>query len=187
MKKVLLTDVDGVLVDWVGSFGKYAQSRGYQLNTPTPKTWEMTEWFGADNDAIRVLIQEFNSGKDFESIPVFQDALKVLPELRRHYDLVAITCCSDDPKVISKRKKNLEMLNVDFKEIHCLPQTASKSDLLKSYSPTIWVEDRVEGAEAGHEAGHRSFLRESTYNNEYNNPEIKVVSGWEEILRLIRS
>jgi 5'(3')-deoxyribonucleotidase len=183
MKKVLLTDVDGVLVDWIGSFGKFAEKKGFNLKMPTPKTWEMTEWFGETPEKIDELIKEFNGSESFASIPAFEDAQKIIPILADHYDIVAITCCSDDQKVVERRTKNLEVFGVKFKDIHCLPQTASKTDLLKSYSPTIWVEDRIEGAEAGHRLGHKSFLRKSTYNEMCSNKEIKIVSTWEEILK----
>lgn len=186
MKKVLLTDVDGVLVDWVGSFGRYAESQGHKLRMKTPETWEMTEWLGVEGSTIQKLIKEFNSSKAFAEIPVFKDALSALPEISRYYDLVAITCCSSDPETVANRKKNLEMLNVKFKEIHCLNATESKSRLLNAYAPTIWVEDRIEGAEAGHSAGHRAFLRDTTYNNNFSHPDIGRITSWNDILKLIK-
>ena len=78
------------------------------------------------------------------------------------------------------------MLGVKFKEIHCLNYTESKSDLLNSYSPTIWVEDRSEGAEAGHEAGHKALLRTTTYNDKFDHPEIQRISSWPDVLRYLK-
>lgn len=186
-KPYLLTDVDGVLLDWIKSFGLYVQSRGYKLNFPTPKTWEMTEWFGGDHKTIVKLITEFNSSPAFAEIPVLEDARRVLPILAEKYRLVAITCCSTDKKTISRRKSNLKLLGVSFEEVHCLNFTDSKSDLLKSYDPSIWVEDRIEGAESGFNAGHQSFLRGATYNQNHNHEGVIRVSSWDEISKLIKS
>ena len=180
-KKILLTDVDGVLFDWVGAFGVFAQSKGYKLKMKTPTTWDMNEWFGADNSTIKALIKEFNSGADFANLPIFSDAKDVIPKLANRYDLVAISCCSKDPKTVSLREKNLNLLGVKFKEIHCLDFTESKADLLASYSPTIWLEDRPEGAETGHKAGHKSFLRNTTYNTSFYHPEITRINCLREL------
>jgi uncharacterized HAD superfamily protein len=185
MKQNFLMDVDGVCVDWIGGFGQFAESKGFKLRMPTPTTWEMNEWFGADDKTIRALITEFNGKETFANIPVFEDAKQYLPELCKYFNLVAITCCSSDPLTVSRRKKNLEALGVEFKAVHCLNFNESKSDLLKSYEPTFWVEDRVEGAETGHKAGHQTFLRNTTYNQTCNNSEIIRVKNWADILKIV--
>lgn len=187
MKKVLLTDVDGVILDWVKSFGQFAQSKGYKLLMETPSTWEMNEWIGTNSNTIKKLISEFNSSDLFESIPVFEDAKSILPKLAKKYDLVAVTCCSKDPKTVSRRTKNLQKIGVNFKAIHCLDFTESKLDVLRAYSPTIWIEDRVEGAETGFEAGHQSFLRNTTYNKDYFHPKITRINNWLDVLNSCKS
>lgn len=184
-KPYLLTDVDGVLLDWIKSFGDYVQTRGFKLNHATPKTWEMTDWFGGDHKTIVKLITEFNSSSDFSKIPTLEDAQRVLPALAEKYRLVAITCCSTDKKTVNRRKSNLKMLGVKFEEVHCLNFTDSKIDLLKSYKPAIWVEDRIEGAESGISAGHTSFLRESTYNQDPHHEDIVRVSSWDDIFKIV--
>jgi uncharacterized HAD superfamily protein len=185
-KPILLTDVDGVLLDWVKTFGEYAKAQGYNLRQEHPTTWEMTEWFGADIDTIRRLITEMNSSKIFAEIPPFEDAMKVLPKLAEKYDLVAITCCSDDATTVARRKKNLEVLKVDFKDVHCLKFTESKKDLLSSYHTTLWVEDRFEGAKSGVETGHKSFLINRPYNLHENHDEIVKVDSWHQIQKFLR-
>lgn len=184
-KPVFLMDVDGVALMWVEYFGQYAQSQGHKLVMDLPTTWEMTEWFNADHTEIRRLIKDMNGSELFEAIPAFEDAKRVLPLIAEKYDLVAITCCSNDPLTIARRKKNLELLNVKFKDVHCLNFTDSKLDLLKEYPSSFWVEDRFEGAKSGVEAGHTSFLINRTYNQNENHDRIIRVNGWEEILNKV--
>lgn len=186
-KPVLLTDVDGVLLDWVKTFGQFAEKSGHTLRMENPTTWEMNEWFGADSNEIRRLITEMNSSPLFAELPPFMDAMKVLPELAEKFDLVAITCCSNDEVTIARRKKNLEVLKVPFKDVHCLNFTDSKKDLLNAYDKTLWVEDRFEGAKSGVETGHKSFLINRTYNQHETHSEIVKVDSWHQIQQFLRS
>lgn len=185
-KPVLLTDVDGVLLDWVKIFGQFAQSKGFTLFMEHPQTWGMNEWFGADANAIRSLISEMNSSEIFAKLPPFTDALKVLPELARTHDLVAITCCSNDTKTIQRRKENLKVLDVKFKEVHCLNFTDSKKELLAAYPKTLWVEDRFEGAKSGVETGHDAFLINRSYNQDEHHEEIIKVDSWHQIQKYLQ-
>lgn len=186
-KPVLLTDVDGVILDWVKTFGEYAVSRGFTLRMEHPKTWEMTEWFGATTEQIRELISDMNSSAIFESIPAFPDAQKVLPILAEKYDLVAITSCSSDALTVERRIKNLELIDVKFKDVHCLDFNVSKKDLLSAYPTTLWVEDRFEGAESGVETGHKSFLINRSYNLNQFHQKIVKVDSWHQIHSLLKA
>ena len=182
-KPVFLTDVDGCGLDWVRWFGELAQTKGHKLQMEHPQTWEMNEWFNASSEEIEKLIKEFNGSESFAKIPVFEDAKKILPLLAQKYDLVAITCCSKDPLTIARREENLKMLDVKFKEIHCLDFSESKVDLLKAYHPTFWVEDRFEGAKAGVETGHQSLLINRSYNQHDHHDEIIRVNDWYDIYK----
>jgi uncharacterized HAD superfamily protein len=186
-KPVLLTDVDGVILDWVKTFGEFAVSKGFKLNMPHPTSWEMNEWFGATTEQIRALITEMNSSEIFERIPAFTDAQKVLPQLAEKYDLVAITSCSNDPITHQRRVKNLELVDVKFKEVHCLNFNESKKTLLKEYPTTLWVEDRFEGAESGVETGHKSFLINRSYNLHQHHAKIVKVDSWHQIQALLKA
>lgn len=186
-KPVLLTDVDGVILDWVKTFGEFAVSKGFTLRMESPLTWEMSEWFGATSEQIKSMITEMNSSEIFARIPAFPDAQNVLPQLAEKYDLVAITSCSNDPLTIQRRVKNLQLVDVRFKEVHCLNFNETKKTLLSAYPTTIWVEDRFEGAESGVETGHKSVLINRSYNlNQYHQKIIKVDS-WHQIQNLLKA
>jgi 5'(3')-deoxyribonucleotidase len=186
-KPVLLTDVDGVVVDWVKTFGEFVTSKGFTLQFEHPQTWGMTEWFNASANQITELITEMNSSEIFARIPIFPDAQKVLPQLAEKYDLVAITSCSNDALTIARRKRNLEMIDVKFKEVHCLNFNESKKDWLKSYPTTVWVEDRFEGAECGVETGHKSILINRPYNLNQSHQKIIKVDSWYQIQNLLKA
>lgn len=185
-KPIFLTDVDGVLLDWVRIFGEHAESKGFELKQNLPTTWSMKEWFDADEKTIRELITELNTSKKFADIPAFPDAQKIIPIIAEKFDIVAITCCSKESIVVQRRIENLEnQFDVKFKEIHCLNYTESKNDLLKTYHPTMWIEDRFEGAVSGIETGHTSILLNRTYNTKQDHPEIVRADDWHHILEII--
>ena len=80
-KPTLLTDVDGVLLDWDASFKKYVEKRGYKTKGSNPKSWGMTDWINAAADQINKMIARMNGSNIFAMIPPMRDAQLILPKL----------------------------------------------------------------------------------------------------------
>lgn len=186
MKPLILTDVDDVLLDWLKAFRNFLLSKNIDTHTPELLDWDLRTWVKTHPDEVKYLVMEFNNSPAFSKIPVLDDAKEVLPRLRRSHDLVAVTACARDEKTVSQRKKNLKLLGVDFKEVHCINIGEDKSEILKNYPQSIWVEDKYEGALQGSKLGHQTFLINRSYNLHQTHESINKVSCWREIERKIK-
>lgn len=178
---MILTDVDGVLLDWFGGFRSFLTHKGIHTDGPRPRSWAMTEWVKADN--IQELIQEFNSSDAFMYLSHYVTALSVLRKLHMQHghEIVAVTSCSSEPRVQAMRRRNLEnKYGPIFKDIICLDLMETKTEVLKRYPAAFWVEDAIHGAKAGVEAGHKTFLINKSYNQE-EVPGVQRVDGWYQI------
>lgn len=160
---MILTDVDGVLLDWFGGFRKFLRAKGIGVRDGDPALWSMEGWIDATN--IQELIAEFNRSPGFAELEPYDDAQRMVAALASHHDFVAITSCLDEPLTHEMRRKNLEKhFGPVFKEIICLPLMKSKLEYLKKYPKSWWIEDSMHGAKAGEEAGHKSILINKPYN-----------------------
>ena len=186
MKPLIITDVDDVLLDWLKSFKRFLKTKNIETNTPELMNWDLRTWVKALPEEILPLVREFNNSKAFAKIPALEDAKEVLPRLRRSHDFVAVTACARDEKTVRQRKNNLEILGIDFKDIHCVEIGEDKSEILKNYPESIWVEDKYEGALQGVKVGHKSFLINRSYNLHQNHDSLTKVSCWREIEKLIK-
>ena len=74
-----------------------------------------------------------------------------------------------------------------FSNFIILPTGDDKDSALAEFHGTglWWVEDKPENAEAGLKFGLKSMLYDHLYNKEYNNPNVKRVSNWEHIYKIV--
>lgn len=184
---MILTDVDGVLLDWFAGFKKFVQDKGIEVAEGDPADWSMVGWVKSNN--IQGLISEFNDSWAFEYLPHYVTAKSQLKKLHEEgHAVVAITSCSSDSKVREMRINNLERkFGPIFEDVICLPLMESKLNILSQYAPTFWVEDSLHGAKAGVEAGHRTFLLDKPYNQGPIDKRIERVKDWYEIYERIEN
>jgi len=59
--------------------------------------------------------------------------------------------------------------------------------VLEEYEGTglLWIEDKIENAEAGYKYGLRPLLFEHGHNMDFEHPEIKTVKNWKHIYELV--
>jgi FMN phosphatase YigB (HAD superfamily) len=186
--KYLLTDVDGVLLDWLSSFKEFIVAKGLQTRPGEPHDWKLEHWIrGATQRSITDLVIEFNETPAFGKLKPYGDALTYLKVFcSKGYKIVAITACSSEPQVAKARIDNLNNCfgsNI-FTAIHCLDLGCGKADVLDLYPPSIWVEDRWEYAIAGANIGHRTFIIDRPHN-QGTDSRITRVQDWVELYRSI--
>lgn len=183
----LLLDCDGVLLDWVGGFMRYAKyAIGKDLDPKGPSDFNLCSWIECSEAELRQMIAEFNGGAGgffgtLDPLPGAREALQAAHAQGRA--MTIITACSTDPEIISERKKNLTDTFGDiFKEIHFVDFLGSKRDLLSQFENVSWVEDKAENALLGAELGHKTYLIRSSHNLKYEgqmaHPLLTWVDGW---------
>lgn len=184
--KLILSDCDGVLLDWDAAFRKWMAAKGYPVLRYD--VYGVQGRYGVSREYGRELVKEFNNDVDIISdLPVFRDAQEVVAKLNAQgYKLRVITSLSLNPAAVAARESNLYRVFGDaIESVVCLDTGADKDSALEPYKDTgmIWVEDKPENAEVGKRLGLCSFLIAHEHNADYQG--VEVVETWEEIYQQI--
>ena len=137
-KKVVATDVDGVLLSWQSGLPYFAQ----KYNLPLDHILEMIvderfiapkDLFGTEDEVFaQQLLDKYNSSDFIRYLAPYADALKVINRMKDGYDFVAITALGDSVDARLNRQFNLNALFPGaFKEIYMCPHNSSKKELFK--------------------------------------------------------
>lgn len=182
MKKII-TDCDGVLLDWAFAFDVWMREQGYFRLPNTDRYFSQAKRYGIDEKEAFDQINLFNQTGALGFIPAYKDSVEYVTRLAREgWRFDVITMIGKDKYAHRLRKINLQHLFGDvFDEIHCSGEfTESKKGVLEKYkgSGLVWIEDRVDYAIDGDEMGLKTYIMDWPYNREY---EGRRVSSWKEI------
>ena len=188
-RKVILTDCDGVLLDWEYSFKVWMLHRGYEV--ANPGEYKMGEMFDISQDTAKSLIRQFNESAAIGFLPPLRDAVHYVRKLHEKMGYVfhCQTSLSDDPAAQRLRQMNLDkVFGVGvFEVLVCADTGADKDTILEPYrnSGCIWVEDKPENAELGVDMGLKSILMGHDHNAYFRDGRIPRVWKWEHIYNMI--
>lgn len=188
-EKIILTDCDGVLLDWEKPFHEWMHFNGHRREVRG--VYEMEIAYGISKSTAKTLIREFNSSAWIGSLPVFRDALAGVAKLvEAGYKFICITSLSLDEKARELRIRNLEeVFGKDvFLDVVCLDTGADKDEALEPYAGTglYWLEDKTENAVCGAKLGLKSIVIGRPYNSDAKKFEgIERVASWDDIVDII--
>jgi hypothetical protein len=173
--KVILTDVDGVLLDWEWAFNVWMQEHGFEEVPGSKLNYDMSVRYGIPKEQVTKLIRIFNESAAIGFLPALRDAMYYVKRLHEEHGYVfhCITSLSLDPNAGKLREMNLHKLfgKQAFERIVCLDTGA----------------DKPENAVVGHRAGLRSLLVEHGHNMHFYHGGVRIVKNWKEIYQLITS
>ena len=188
MNKIILTDVDGVLLNWEWAFTTWMEQHGYTQVENGNQYYNVYERFGITEAEGKAQVKIFNESAAIGFLPALRDSMYYVKRLHEEHGYVfrAITSLSLDPSAYKLRKMNLEKLfgKTVFDDLLCLDTGADKDEALDPYSDTglFWIEDKMENAIAGLEVGLNPILIEHGYNMDYSVPVgMKKCLNWKEI------
>jgi FMN phosphatase YigB (HAD superfamily) len=187
--KLILTDIDGVCLDWEYSFHNWMTRHGYEMQEGGEKEYKIGKRYKTC-DGMR-LIRMFNESAWIRKLPPLRDAMHYVKKLHQEHGYVfhAITSLSEDDYSQHLRTKNLREMFGDtvFEKFIYLDTGAPKDAVLAKYkdSGLYWLEDKPENCEAGLTVGLRSVLVEHPHNVDYQHPDVIKVKNWQEIYQLI--
>ena len=191
LDKVILTDADGVLLDWEWAFNVWMQEHGFEPVPGNKLNYDMDVRYGIPKEQVRKLIRLFNESAAIGFLPALRDAMYYVKRLHEEHGYVfhCITSLSRDENAGKLREMNLSKLfgNQAFERIVCLDTGADKHEALAEYqdSGCWWLEDKPENAVVGHAAGLRSLLVEHGHNMHFYHEGITTVKNWKEIYDII--
>lgn len=194
-KKILITDVDFVLLDWVVGLKPFLDEKGidsehldqYRGSTYYPS---LSELFFNDNEDQNVkLMKEFNNSSWIEHLPIFQDdSRRHLEKISKKVDIVAVTCLGDGKEQKLMRTNNLIQHYKDaIKDVICIPVRTSKAptfaNLKNNNDILFYIDDRENHLAEAKSCGIDTLLFKR--NEDHAPTESKVVNCWSEIEKLV--
>jgi hypothetical protein len=186
--KIILTDCDGVLLNWEYAFSCWMEQHGHTAIEGGNLLYDIGKRFDLTKEQAKQQIKIFNESAAIGFLPALRDAMFYVKRLHEEhgYEFHCITSLSTDPNAYKLRKMNLEKLfgPTAFTRLVCLDTGADKDTALEEYRDLdlFWIEDKLENAEAGLNFGLRPILMEHGFNmHDTLSTGIHKVVNWKEI------
>ena len=187
--KVILTDCDGVLLDWEYAFDIWMADKGYTPVENHKFYYKIDKRYNIDPEEKEQLVRTFNESAVIGFLPPQRDAMHYVRKLHQEHGYVfhVITSLSKNRYAQELRIKNLKKVFGDsvFDRFVFLDTGADKHDALKEYQGTgcLWVEDSIKNVEVGIEYGLRGYLMEHGHN--MHSDSAPRVKNWKELYEIV--
>ena len=184
----IITDCDGVLLDWCFAFDVWMSEQGYLRLPDTDQYFDQTRRYGINEREAIDCVQRFNESGSVGYLPAYRDSVEYVSRLADlGYRFEVISSLHIDQYAQHLRKRNLVHLFGDvFDYINCsLDFTRGKKYILEQrYASTgyYWLEDNVTHAQAGADVGMRACIFDHPYNQNCNLPRVR---NWREFYQLV--
>lgn len=193
MRKVILTDVDGVLLDWIGAFDEWMhEHHNMHVAEGGRDAWDVALRYGNHQLDGTKIVKQFNESAAIGFLSPFQDSVKYVRKLHEEHGYIfrAITSVGDNRYTKILRQQNLErVFGKDiFDELICLPMMDNKQKALELYKDSgyWWIEDHVSHAELGQELGLNSIIMRRIYNQmQADRSRLVKANNWRDIYEII--
>lgn len=181
-KNIILTDIDGVVLNWETQFHYWMNCRGY--NQVKNGVYNINDAYGISYEKSIEYLNSFNTSAYIIDLPPFRDSLSGIASLKeRGYKFIGITAVGEDYYSKLLRKINLDNLfgKDTFVDLICVEK--DKKPHIEKYSEesVCWIEDSPKNAEIGCQFGLKTFLMTHLHNEYYTNRNIHRVTNWKEI------
>ena len=190
-KKLILTDADGVLLDWEWAFSVWMQERGFTIAEGSKKSYYLHHHYNElSEDSAKKVVKQFNESAAIGFIPALRDSTYYVKRLHEEhgYKFCVITSLSLDKNAGQLRKMNLRKIFGDaIDDVICLDTGADKDKALEPWrdSGLYWIEDKYSNYVTGLNMGLRSILLEHGHNMNEDPLNGVIVKNWKAIYELI--
>jgi hypothetical protein len=189
---VILTDVDGVLLNWRDPFDAWMMRQNGIYAGGDVTVYDQVMRYNLPEPLIKTYIKQFNTSADIGFLPPLYDSVKYMKKLHEEhgYMFVVITSLSLNPHAQELRTQNLKRIFGEvFKEFVYLDTGADKDDVLEIYSKiypgAYWLEDKAKNAFVGRKLGLESILMKHIHHKNENTRDIPVMGSWKELYEKI--
>lgn len=188
--KEILTDCDGVLLQWEQGFHKWMKQEGFEQIGHGH--YDIDMMYHLPQGFSKTLIKIFNESAwmgYLEPVPGSVETVKKLAD--EGYKFTVITSQSTDQYANDLRKQNLRKHFGDvFKDFTFLDTGGGKVEALTNYENTkqFWIEDKPTNAIDGAALGLVALLLDLPHNASYNidSVPVKRMKDWQEIYNVIK-
>jgi hypothetical protein len=191
LKKLILTDCDGVCLDWEWAFNVWMGEHGFEEVDGSKFSYDMSLRYGIPREQVVKLIRIFNESAAIGFLPAMRDSVYYIKRLHEEHGFRfhAITSLSLDPNAQKLREMNIHKLfgPTAFERIVCLDTGAHKDETLEEYEGTgcYWIEDKWSNAECGYKYGLKPIVLEHGHNMMEYHPDIVILKNWKAIYKHI--
>ena len=129
----ILTDVDGVLLEWEPAFTSWMASKGYTIKTPN--VYKQSTRYGLEQDLADDLVERFNESAWMGYLKPMPGAVEWIDKLGREgYTVECLTSQSEDVCAGDIRRYNLAQVfgNEVITDCTCIDTGADKDEHLKN-------------------------------------------------------
>lgn len=187
MSKIIVSDCDGVLLNWEYAFDVWMNDR--DLYKVCNNQYEIELRYGITTEEAVQLVREFNSSAAIGFLPPLRDAVYYVERLYKLHGYVfdVVTALGTDVYARKLRERNLrKVFGAAIRHVTCLDLRTNKRDVLKRYENTgvYWFEDKPALAVEGQELGLTPIVMEHEHNMDIIPEGIPVVRNWESFYKI---
>ena len=150
MNKIILTDADGVLLNWEYAFCTWMEQHGYSQIEKGNQYYDIAERFGIKKEEAKAKVKIFNESAAIGFLPALRDAMYYVKRLHEEHGYVfhCITSLSTDANAGKLREMNLRKLfgRTAFERVVCLETGGDKDEALeetKKYREKLIADNSV--------------------------------------------
>ena len=198
--RIILTDVDGVLLEWENHFTQWMLKRShfvrgkrrqtYKLLPNKQSEYAMEKRFGVTASVIQREIREFNRSAWMATQPPLPKAVTYVKLLHAEgWTFIPITSQTSDVPAQMLRKRLLRELFGEhvFQNYFILETGDDKHSALAEFKNTglHFVEDKWQNCLTALKYGLKPILINHTYNQQYKHPKVQRVNNWKHIHEVV--
>ena len=186
-EKLILTDCDGVLLDWEYHFYKWLkETEGYERLGPE---YNIGKAIGVAQKTGARFVNLFNKSEEMKTLSPMRDAIKYVRKLHEEHGYIfhVITSQTNCRLAQEYRKENLRnVFGEVFDGFTILNTGEDKAEALKKWEGTecFWVEDKAANIKMGNDVGLRGILIDHTWNKTCSY-ECERARKWKDVYNII--
>ena len=188
---IILTDCDGVLLNWRDPFDAWMMREKGIFATGDVRVYDQADRY--DMPDIFEYILNFNASANMGFLPPLYDSVKYVRKIHEEFGhkFTVITSLSLNPYAQELRTQNLKKIfgSEVFDEFVYLDTGEDKDDILLKYSEfypgAYWIEDKIKNAIAGQEVGLQPLLMKHPHIKTEDPKNIPLMSNWRAVYEQI--
>lgn len=170
-------DYDDTLVGWLPDFRRWLVQQEVGVPDHDPTCWNLAKWLGTTPEAMRLLIEDFNTSWYIKYLRPLDGVVAGLSDLssRPDVDLHLVTSCGVLQNTLIYRRQNIAANFtrswIGFRSTHLLDLGVSKKpafNIIAAGAPErcVLLEDNYRHALTAAEMGMASFCLRRSHNRE---------------------
>jgi FMN phosphatase YigB (HAD superfamily) len=185
--KLILTDCDGVLLDWEYHFYKWLKAtEGYERLGPE---YNIAKAIGVEQKTGARFVNLFNRSEYMKTLSPMRDAIKYVRKLHEEHGYIfhVITSQTNCRLAQEYRKENLRnVFGEVFDGFTILNTGEDKAEALKKWEGTecFWIEDKAANIKMGNDVGLRGILIDHSWNKTCTY-ECERARKWKDVYNII--